>query len=216
MEISSMPLGALAANCYFLKEKGEVAVIDPGSWEPALERRVREHQAEIKLILLTHRHADHLMGAARLKELTGAPVAIHADDAAGLYDPVASLSQFMWTAGSVSQSPLHADLLLQDGQELTFGGRAIRVLHTPGHSAGGVCYLVDDLLFSGDTLFAGNAGRTDLPTGDYTRLKASLERLRDLPGDYRVYPGHGEPTTLSQERRSNPYLGTDYDDTFDI
>ena len=105
-------------------------------------------------------------------------------------------------------TPTEPDILLHDGDRLPFAGRVITVLHTPGHTAGSVCFLIDDCLFSGDTLFAGTVGRTDLPSGSSGDMLTSAARLAALPGEYKIYPGHGEATTLSRERISNPYLST--------
>lgn len=209
MKITCIPVGAIAANCYLVISDGVGVVIDPGDWTPELEQKLSPSFDKIQWILLTHRHADHLMAAAWLQEKTNAKVAIHVDDAAGLLDPNVSLSENMGVFAE-PQRPVRPDLLLKDKDTLTCGPLHIQVLHTPGHSAGGVCFLIDDggspALFTGDTLFAGEVGRTDLPSGDYATLMASVARLRDLPGDYPVYPGHGPASLLSRERASNPYM----------
>ena len=209
MKITCTPVGAIAANCYLVVSGDAALVIDPGDWSQALEQKLEPYMDKIQLILLTHRHADHLMAAAWLQEKSGAKTAIHLDDAAGLLDPGVSLSAEMGVFAA-PQRPLRPDLVLKDKEVLECGNMHIQVLHTPGHSQGGVCYLIDDgdksALFTGDTLFAGEIGRTDLPTGDYPTLMRSLVRLAELPGDYHVYPGHGSHTLLSRERTQNSYM----------
>lgn len=209
MKITCIPVGTIAANCYLVTSGENALVIDPGDRSQALEQKLEPCMDKIRLILLTHRHADHLMAAAWLQEKTGAKTAIHLDDAAGLMDPGISLSVELGVFAA-PQRPLRPDLVLKDKEVLECGNLHIQALHTPGHSQGGVCYLIDDgdksALFTGDTLFAGEVGRTDMPSGDYPALMRSLARLAELPGDYPVYPGHGPATLLSRERAQNPYM----------
>ena len=216
MQIRTLTLGPLETNCYILTdpETGDTAVIDPGLDEEQLLDLCKPIAKQIKWLLLTHSHFDHIMGLAALKELTGAPVAVHRLDADGLTDPRASMYRMCAQYYAHPQQPAPPDRLLEDGDELPLGGGRIRVLHTPGHTVGGVCFLTDDALFSGDTLFAGGVGRTDFPGGDYSALRESLQRLAALEGDLRVFPGHGPATTLGRERRENPYIGQDNDDAF--
>ena len=209
MKIICIPVGAIEANCYLVTAGDAALVIDPGDRTPALEQAILPLASKIRYILLTHRHADHLMAAAWLKDLTHAETVIHPDDAAGLSDPSVSLSAAMQVF-SHTQSPIEADRLVGEGDTLACGDMQIAVLHTPGHSAGGVCYKINHggqtALFTGDTLFAGAVGRTDLPSGNYAALLRSVARLAALPGDCSVYPGHGPATTLERERRQNPYM----------
>lgn len=203
MKVEKNELGELQANCYLLTVGDEAAIIDPGAYEPELEFMIAFCDKPIRYILLTHRHCDHVMAAAAAKDLTGAKVVISAEDAEGLSDPEASLAAVMTRE---KQFCIKADRLVGDGDLLPLGGEEIRVIATPGHTVGGVCYLIGDKLFTGDTLFQKNIGRSDLPTGDYATLKASLKKLANLEGDYTIYPGHGENTTLEMERKNNPYM----------
>ena len=202
MKIERLVLGRIEANCYFLTIGGETAVIDPGYRTPALEAKLKEYR-NIKYILLTHRHADHLMAAAYVKSDTNALLAISEADKDALHDPDISLSRQLFNEPQEFAKP---DIILHDGDLLSLGDKQIKVLATPGHSAGGVCFIVDDVIFSGDTLFKGSAGRTDLPSGDYGQLINSLKTLGSLPGNFTVYPGHGENTDLENERKHNPYF----------
>ena len=206
MEIQTLTLGHLESNCYIVTDdqSGEIAVIDPGFLQRSLINAVTKAKDKIRLILLTHGHFDHLMGAAGVKELTGARVAIHALDADGLSDPRKSLAVHAGANFYKKQTPLAPDILLSDGDVLPLGSLRFQVLHTPGHTAGSVCFICSDVIFSGDTLFYESLGRTDFPTGSYEALAGSFKKLAALPGDYRVLPGHYEETTLAHERRYNP------------
>lgn len=206
MKIECFAMGPIAANCYVLLDEtsGEAAVVDPGACDQLLVDYLKSSAVKrVRYILLTHGHYDHLMGVAQVKALTGAPVYIHAQDAACLTDEAKSLAD---THLPGRQQAVEADGLLEEGMELKLGDFSIRVLHTPGHSRGGVCFVVGDTIFSGDTLFCHTCGRTDLPGGDYATLMHSLERLAGLSGDYQVYPGHNRATTLAHERTHNRYL----------
>ena len=204
MHIHSIALGALQTNCYVLvDDDGVGAVIDPGLYTPALADLIAQTAKRIDLILLTHGHGDHISGAKPLRDATGASICIHALD-----DDYTHSDLCMAYDCGCPYLPFHADRLLCDGDAVTFGSETLSVLHTPGHTPGGVCYLheKDRALFSGDTLFCLTAGRTDFPRGSFDDLMESLRRLRDLPGDYAVYPGHERATQLEAERRRNLYM----------
>lgn len=194
MQISVLPLGALQTNCYVVTDEQTktCAVIDPADDGERIADALSRLGLTLKLILLTHGHYDHVSGVRALHDATGAPVYLNARDTA--------LPESM-TAG-----PLFFTNPYDEGDELALGGISFRVLATPGHTPGSVCLLADDVLFAGDTLFQGSCGRTDLPCGSMTALYASLRKLSALPGDYRVYPGHGGDTTLAAERAGNFYL----------
>ena len=203
MNVYTLPTGAFAANCYVLFVGTEAAVIDPGACSTALMKLLDDNGLHVTQILLTHGHADHITGAPALRERTGAPISIHQLDA--------PCTDGGWSlADECGYPPVHfkADRLLQDGDTIAVGDETLTVLHTPGHSPGGVCFLheKDRLLFTGDTLFCLTAGRTDFPGGDMATLMASLKKLTALTDDTVVIPGHGMFTTIGDEKRGNPFL----------
>ena len=208
IKVETLTLGPMANDTYIVTDEatGDVAVIDPSFRVRALLESVASIKGKVKLILLTHRHFDHLLGAAALKELTGAKTAIHALDKDGLTDPEISRATFQGRLSGDVQTSLPADILLADGDTLQLGETQITVLHTPGHTEGSVCFITGDSLFTGDTLFAGGIGRTDLPTGDSSAMCQSLRKIAALDGALAVYPGHEEATTLAAELANNPYL----------
>lgn len=204
MEILTLPVGELQTNCYMVYESDKKAVlIDPGAQADRILSAVRQAGVTVEHVLLTHVHVDHIEAAREVLEATGADLLVPAGDAPALTNPVLSLVS-LFTPGR--RCDLQASRTLRDGDIVTAGALTLKVLHTPGHTPGSSCYLGDGVLFSGDTLFAGSAGRTDFPGGDGTALRRSLARLAALPGDYKVYPGHDESTTLEAERRHNPYM----------
>ncbi len=208
MNLKTLPLGPVEANCYILSDgvSGQGAVIDPGDCSPRLLSAIADAGIrDLSYILLTHGHFDHIEGVAELlTHVPSAKVAIGAADTPALCDPRLSLA----ARYGRPFTPVPADLSLSEGQALTIGRLTLRVLETPGHSPGGVCFYdeADGVLFSGDTLFCGSAGRTDYWGGDDALLLRSLRRLGGLPGTVTVYPGHGEATTIAREKRYNPYL----------
>lgn len=204
MILVGYPCGPVSANMYFVGRDGgkTVAVIDPSDADLALAI-LRDCGWTLSDILVTHRHFDHLLGVAGLKKATGAKIYISETDADGLRSARASLAVM---AGEKQES-VEPDVLLRDGDTFEAAGLIFRVLETPGHTAGGVTFVCDGerCAFSGDTLFAQSYGRYDLPTGDFNALSLSIRNvLFALPDDYRVYPGHEEPTTIAEEKRSNP------------
>ena len=198
MKILHRPVGQLGTNCFLLidEETSCAALIDPGDNATQLAELVRANAVTLTHILLTHGHYDHTTAVPDLHAARpDAKIYIHEADANG------AGSHLFPLAGQVP------DLLLYDeGDELTMGDVTIQVLHTPGHSRGSVTLRVADLLFCGDTLFAGSCGRTDLPGGSYDQIMVSLKRLGQLEGDFYVCPGHDATSTLERERRGNPFL----------
>ena len=202
----SKTLGPLENNVYLVGDEKtkKAVVIDPADGIGQMIDVLKENELTLEAILLTHGHFDHVYGAAALKKWAGegAKVYLHKKDAAALSDGAKNLSaQFL--GQSLTFPP--ADVLLNDGDVLTFSGLTFQVIPCPGHSAGGVSYLLENLLFSGDTLFCESIGRYDF--GSYPDLIGSVRKLLALPEDTKVYPGHGGPTTIGHERRCNPYAG---------
>ena len=198
MKIISMQVGPIMTNCYILidEESKKTAVIDPGEDADRILAALREEDSQVEYILLTHGHYDHTTAVPELHAaLPQARIYIHQADANG------AGSKLFPLASQVE------DLLLYDeGDTLALGGLTIQVLHTPGHSPGSVTLQVEDVLVSGDTLFAGSCGRTDLPGGSYDQMMASLKRLGELEGEFRVLPGHNAPSTLDREREYNSFV----------
>ena len=194
--------GPLAENCYVLADEttGDAAVIDPGFENDRLMAALKD--LNVRLILLTHGHFDHIGGAERLRDVTGAPIASFETEAALAADPKINGSLMMLCRPIACT----VDLFLQDSETFTVGTVPVTVLHTPGHTAGGCCYITPEAVFTGDTLMGYSIGRCDMPTGDESQLMASLQKLTDLPGDPDICGGHGPVTTLLREKRNNPYL----------
>jgi glyoxylase-like metal-dependent hydrolase (beta-lactamase superfamily II) len=197
-------LGELQANCYLVacEKTGKAMVIDPGGDPAAVIQTANRLKLAIELIVNTHGHIDHMAGNARLRQSTGAALFIGAGDGPMLGNPALNLSS--WVGNPVA---MEADGLLADGDCITVGELTFTVIHTPGHSPGGICLHTNGAVFTGDTLFAGSIGRSDLPGGDGEQLMASLEhRLMTLSSDTVVYPGHGPSSTIASEKRCNPFL----------
>ena len=195
----------MQTNCYFLinEQTGLCAVVDPADEYGRIAAKLSEKSLKLDKILLTHAHFDHIMALRRLREQTGAPLYVHKDDVEMLLDPHKSL---MATAGECSRPEDPPEHTLKDGDEIQLGTDTIKVMHTPGHTKGSVCYICGDSIISGDTLFRGGIGRYDFYGGDYDLMLASLDRIKALDGDYKIYPGHGSSTTLLREKETNYYL----------
>ena len=202
MEIKVLPLGDIGVNCYLLTTENSAVVIDPGYYSKTVEDFLNSNTDKKRMILLTHCHFDHIGGAEQLRENTGVNIAIGELENEFLSNPSINLS------GLFGQplNPFLADILLKDSEILTVGDMNFKVIHTPGHTSGSVSYLIDDILFSGDTLFNQSIGRTDFPTGDFAVLSSSIKKLYEMDGEITVYPGHGEPTKISFEKLHNPFV----------
>lgn len=205
MKLIRIQAGIYAVNCYIIysEDTNEGIIVDPGGDVDDILDYVRENNLNIKYLVLTHGHADHIGGLKGLKEALGAIIAIHEDDVDMLKDADKNLSSVM-AMGKVELEP---DLLLREGDILEFGNEKAKVIHTPGHTRGSICLEINDVIISGDTLFAGSIGRTDLYGGDYDTLINSIkDKLMTYPDETKVYPGHGSPTTIGRERKYNPFL----------
>jgi len=202
--VEKLVVGPFASNCYIVGSQSnkEGMIIDPGDEAKQILKRVKDLELDIKFIVLTHGHIDHTGALKEVREVTGAKVAIHADDAKSL--KVQSLSRIF---GLSYPTPPPPDRLLKDGDSLDVGDMHFEVLHTPGHTSGGICLLGEGVVFSGDTLFNYGIGRTDLPGGSSSQLMNSIQtKLMTLPDNTVVYPGHGPDTTIGAERVGNPFL----------
>ncbi len=204
MIIRMIELGPMAANCYILEceETHSAVVIDPGDEAARIFGIISKNSLELKLIVNTHAHIDHIAANTDLKEKTSAPLCIHSADADMLVNPEKNLSFFI---GSPVTSP-PPDRLLSDGDILEVGTMRLKVIHTPGHSPGSICLLDDECIFTGDLLFAGGIGRYDFPGSSYEALMDSLQKVMELDNNLVVYPGHGPTTTIGEERKTNPFL----------
>ncbi len=205
MNIITQQTGDMLVNCYILfqPENREAVVIDPGGSKEKIFYHLEKNGLTVTHILLTHGHFDHIGAVKALKEKTGAKIYIHEEDASMLTDPTRNLSVFIQE--NVIETP--ADVLLKDGDCIKAGGMEFKVLHTPGHSEGSVCFMAEDNLFTGDTLFYMSVGRTDfIGCSEQKLLYAINHILGSLPEDYKVYPGHGVASTLDFEKQNNPFF----------
>jgi len=204
--IKSLTVGPIMANCYILgcEKTGAAIVVDPGDDVDKILLILAEAKLKVKYIINTHGHFDHVGGNMKLKETTGADILIHADDAPMLNHLQEAAASF----GLSSDNSPAPDRLLKDGDSISCGSIMLEVLHTPGHSPGGISLFTQNAVFVGDTLFAGSIGRTDLPGGNFDILKSSIHnKLFVLPDDVTVYPGHMGTTTIGREKRYNPFVG---------
>jgi len=201
------PVGPLQCNCSVIGDETtrEAIVIDPGDDIDTLVAALSKHKLTVKQIVITHAHIDHVGGAMKLKKLTGAPILLNENDTALL--KMLDI-QAAWV-GMKSPGPVAIDSSLPDGHVISVGKLSANVMHTPGHTEGSVCiyFPAEQKLIAGDTLFAGSIGRTDLPGGDFDTIMRSLHRdVLALPDETLVVPGHGELTTIGEERATNPFL----------
>lgn len=204
MNVISMSVGLLGANCYILYDDNkEAVVIDPGGNGEDILAKIQQKELVLRYIIITHGHFDHIDAVKLIKERTGAIIAIHKLDAENLIDANKNLSSSM----GVESVQVNADMLLDRGDVIRLGNIQCKIVHTPGHSKGGVCVLVPGAVFTGDTLFQGSVGRTDFWDGDSRQLLRSIkEHLLVLDDETIVYPGHGSKTTIGTERSANPFL----------
>ena len=206
MLIKCLPVGPIMANCFILgcEDTLRAAVIDPGDEADRILTSLAESRLTLDYIINTHGHFDHVGANKRLKDASNAPVLIHALDAPMLDQLAASASAWGLT---IENSPA-PDRTIDEGDSVSFGNITLTVIHTPGHTPGGVSLKTQGHVFVGDTLFSGSIGRTDFPGGNFETLKASIQqKLFALDDDVQVYTGHGPQTTIGQERRYNPFVG---------
>ena len=204
MILRILTVGPLETNCYVLgdEESKEAVVIDPGGNFENIDRELKKLKLTVKYIILTHGHFDHTGALAQLKKTSKAEVLIHSADATMLS---ADQSQpFFLDSGS---GPCPPDRMITEGDKIQFGQSTLEVLHTPGHTPGGISLVIDRMIFTGDTLFCGSVGRADLPGSSYRKLIDSIRtKLLSKSDDYVIYPGHGPESTIGEERRNNPFL----------
>ena len=202
MEIKTLVLGHIHTNCYLVSTEKAALVIDPAFKSQQIEDFLIENKEKERLILLTHAHFDHIGAAPFLREKFDVKIVAGELDNPDLSDPFVNLSDRF----HAHVPPFSADMTLKDEQEFSVGDIDIKVLHTPGHTVGSVCFLIGDTLFSGDTLFYESIGRTDFPKSNHLDMMKSLDRLMLLDSDIRVLSGHGPETCIGHERLYNPYI----------
>ena len=196
MLIKTLPVGQLETNCYVVTDENALvcAVIDPGDESNTILDYIEDNKLSCKAILITHAHFDHVSAVNAMLEATGAELYMCEKDL-----------ELAKTGASGRFTPPENTHFYKDGDEVKVAGLTFKVMETPGHTPGGVTLICGDALFTGDTLFRGSCGRTDLPGGDMRAELRSLKRIASLEGDYEVYPGHAESSMLSIEREHNPY-----------
>ena len=207
LSIKVITFPCFSANCYLVTDSqtGESLLIDPGSYGERQREYIKAQGVEkLRYILLTHGHYDHMLGTEKFRDAFGGEVAVHSADEEKLSSEMKSLFSFGGDGRAFASAK--ADIILSDGDRLPFGKGEIEVLHTPGHTKGGVCYIIGDVMFTGDTLFRGTIGRTDFPDSDEMEMLESLIKLDKLTDDYKIYPGHELTSTLSYEKQTNKYM----------
>jgi glyoxylase-like metal-dependent hydrolase (beta-lactamase superfamily II) len=203
--LEGLSVGSWESNCYIIGcgETKKGAVIDPGAEPGRILNRVKKLGLNIDKIILTHGHLDHIGALAEVQQAAGAKVFIHTADADMLTDARLNLSLYM----GINMELKKADVLLKEGDNIQVGNINLEVIHTPGHTPGGICLKFKDVIITGDTLFAGSVGRSDFPGGSHTQLIDSIKKkLLKFSPDTRVYPGHGPGSTIGEEKSSNPFL----------
>lgn len=204
MKIEHLVVGPLQVNCYIAydEESREAMIVDPGDNAEGILKLLDRQRVKPRYIVCTHGHFDHIGSVAAVKARTGAAVVLHGADLL-IYEGARDLAALM--GFSLEQQPA-PDILVAEGDRLLLGNTAVTIMHTPGHSPGGVCLIHGEMLLSGDTIFAGSIGRTDFPGGSLQAMKQSFRRITDLPAATRIFPGHGPDSTIAQEREMNFFI----------
>lgn len=202
MKVISEKFGSMDNNCSLIidEKTNQSALVDCNEFSQKMIDMIGD--TDLKYILLTHGHFDHIIGVKSVKKKYGAQVVISKEDEPMLNSSKLSLAVFC----NAPQNNVDADIIVKDGDEITLGETKIKVMATPGHTSGSVCYIAENCIFSGDTLFYCSCGRTDFPSGSPEQMMSSLQKLKALDGDYKVYTGHNNLTTLDFERKNNPYM----------
>ena len=202
LQIHTLPLGAYQTNTYIVhdSESKSCAVIDPGYEAQTILKKVAQLGLTVDAILLTHGHFDHVGAVLEIQKATSCAIWMNQGDYSPARHPLRGM---MYPLADTTAAEIN---LCEEGEVIHAGGLTFTTLETPGHTWGSVCYLCGDVLFSGDTLFAGSCGRTDLPGGDWATITESLHRLQEIEADLRIFPGHGESSTLGYEKMANPYM----------
>lgn len=210
MQIQEITGGVLPTNCFIVtdEETGISAVIDPGFTADELFDAIKDLE-KLDAILLTHGHFDHIMGVKDIQEMTGAKIYMHEFEKEFATDSRLNLSTVLAERQCRTFEPDH---LYTDGDKIAVGNLTFRVLHTPGHTVGSSCFMVQDVIFSGDTIFKGSVGRTDFPTSDPKKMVQSVQRIAEIDENYAIFPAHGDSTTLDYEKKTNPFMKDCADD----
>lgn len=202
MDIKSFNNNSMGTNTYILStDTKEAVIIDPVGSAESILYYIQANQLDVKFIILTHGHVDHIGLVSECKAATHAPLLIHSKDEEMLNDSNLNLS-------TMFQNPMeyHSDIQLKDGEELILGGHTLKIIHTPGHTPGSICIEVDEFLFTGDTVFKGSIGRSDFPGGDYNTIMDSVAKISSFNPELKIYPGHGDSSVLKYEIASNPFF----------
>lgn len=202
MDIVCVNKGMLGSNVYVLSDRGECVVIDAGAMVEDILPHIQRSGCKLKYIVLTHGHGDHIASVNELREATGALVVAHKEEEKLLLEPEYNCSYEICNR-LITIKP---DILVEEGDEISFGDTVLSFLYTPGHTRGSMCIQCESNLFTGDTLFCGSVGRTDLPTGDIESLEDSINKFRMISDRCVVYPGHGELTTMGDEKINNVWF----------
>ena len=208
IKVDCYVVGEIATNCYLIEDEasGALAVIDPGDRCEELYEEIDRRGGKLEYVLLTHGHFDHILGVSALCERYSPTVCACEQERVVLQRGLYNLT----SVHNIRLNSFVVDRFLNDSDIIKLGESEIRFISTPGHTVGSGCYIVGDCVFSGDTIFCESVGRTDFPTSSFSDMRRSVARVRDLDGDYRIYPGHEMFTTLSHEREYNPFMNGTY------